>query len=333
MRRVYLLVAISLATLLIPSIAIACLWTYHTDIYGQSVVLDNPGDESYLVQASRDREQRAVHLQLLRAKFERQPEIADYKERNDYAVVLMSLGESAKAIEILQAIEAERPNVYVTSVNLGTAYELSGELNRALDWIKIGIERNPDAHRGSEWLHVKILEAEIALRSDPTWLESHSILGLDFGDDDVPVFPTTGVKGNSSQDLDWQDVESGVEYQLHERISLIPPPNAVVADLLADLACLRALNQSFEMAIPIYELALEYQPTHREVVEKRLERAREIVKANPLSLRPAPDPSVGIAKKAIVVLTLTCVGICAAIALGRYFARRRIRRAATRPVE
>ncbi|MBX9792384.1 MAG: hypothetical protein K2Y37_26075 [Pirellulales bacterium] len=287
MRRVGILGTTLLANVLIPSIAVACLWTYHTDIYGRSVVLNDPGDESYLLDANRQRTERTAHLKRLKAKFERQPENADYKDRNDYAVVLMSLGEASKAIEILQAIEAERPNEYVTAVNLGTAFELSGDLDRALEWIRIGIERNPDAHRGSEWLHVKILEAEIALRSGPAWLASHSILGLDFGDDFVPVFPSSQVQGNTGQELNWETVESSIEYQLRERISLIPPPNAVVADLLADLACLRALNQSFELAIPIYELALEYEPTRRELVEKRLARAREIVAANPRSLQPA----------------------------------------------
>ena len=148
-----------------------------------------------------------------------------------------------------------------------------------------------------------------------------------FGDGDVPVFPSSLVKGNTGQELKWESVESNVEYQLRERISLIPPPNAVVADLLADLACLRALNQSFELAIPIYELALKYQPVHRELVEERLARAREIVKANPQSLQPAADTTIEIVKKAVVVLTLTSVGICAAIGLGWYLARRQIRRA------
>ena len=327
MRRVSVLGFMLLAMVWFPGIAIACLWTYHTDIYGRSVVLDDPGDESYLLDANSQRTRQTSHLKLLKAKFERHPENADYKDHNDYAVVLMSLGETSKAIEILQAIEAERPNEYVTAVNLGTAYELSGDLDRALDWIKIGIERNPDAHRGSEWLHVKILEAEIALRTDSAWLASHSILGLDFGDGDVPVFPSSLVKGNTGQELKWESVESNVEYQLRERISLIPPPNAVVADLLADLACLRALNQSFELAIPIYELALKYQPVHRELVEERLARAREIVKANPQSLQPAADTTIEIVKKAVVVLTLTSVGICAAIGLGWYLARRQIRRA------
>jgi tetratricopeptide (TPR) repeat protein len=329
MRRVCLLGITLLAIVLIPGFAIACLWTYHTNIYGRSVVFDDPGDEDYLLDAFRNRRQHTSRLNLLKSRFERHAATAGYQDRNDYVVVLMSLGEPGKAIEILQSIEAERPNQYVTAVNLGTAYELQGDLKRALDWIKIGIERNPDAHLGSEWLHVKILEAEIALKSDTAWLESHSILGLDFGDDDVPVFPTTSVTGNTGQELEWGEVESAVEYQLHERISLIAPPNAVVADLLADLANLRALNQSFELAIPIYDLALDYQPSHRDLVEQRLERAREIVKANPLSLQPAPDPGYSFVVAASVIgVSVAIASVVGALALGWYLSRRRLQRSA-----
>jgi len=45
--------------------------------------------------------------------------------------------------------------------DLGTAYELAGKNEPALRWIREGLRRNPNSHKGTEWLHVKILEAKI----------------------------------------------------------------------------------------------------------------------------------------------------------------------------
>ena len=60
------------------------------------------------------------------------------------------------------ALERRYPGHHETAANLGTALELAGHDAPALQWIRIGIRRNADEHYGSEWLHVRILEAKIA---------------------------------------------------------------------------------------------------------------------------------------------------------------------------
>lgn len=99
----------------------------------------------------------------------------DYRVRNDLAVALLHTGEAQEAVALLEALEAQKPGLYMTATNLGTAYELAGNNEKALEWIRRDIALNPTAHEGTEWLHVRILETKVTLESDPRWLDSHSI--------------------------------------------------------------------------------------------------------------------------------------------------------------
>ena len=48
-------------------------------------------------------------------------------------------GESRKAVDILKTVERTHPGEYIVASNLGTAYELSGDLAKAHQWIGEGI--------------------------------------------------------------------------------------------------------------------------------------------------------------------------------------------------
>jgi tetratricopeptide (TPR) repeat protein len=217
MRRIRLPLAIALAISLFPAAALGCLWTYHTDLHGHARVLNDPGPEhDSVLLAHANRNDGRARLEDLRPELKRKAETGDYRDRNDYAAVLISLGELPEAIEILTAIEAERPDDYVSAVNLGTAYELQGDLPKALAWIKLGMERNSDAHYGTEWLHVKILETELNLAEDPAWLQTHSVLGLDFGSEVTPERPEVSLTDATGKPLSLESIEDATDYQLHE---------------------------------------------------------------------------------------------------------------------
>lgn len=153
------------------------------------------------------------------AKFEATrmaPANRTYERRIDYSVALIRLGRVKDAIVELQALEKAFPGKYKTAANLGTAYELDGQLEPALEWIAKGIERNPDSHAGTEWLHVAILKAKLKLNEDPAWLATHSVLeGVD-----APA----------------EEVVRAIEYQLNERLVFVKPLDAVVCDLFYQAA-------------------------------------------------------------------------------------------------
>jgi hypothetical protein len=150
----------------------------------------------------------------------------DYRVKNDLATALAHTGEAAESVRLLQEIEEEKPGLYKTASNLGTAFELVGENRKALEWIRRGIERDAKAHDGTEWLHVRILEAKLALAGNPGWLDSNSVLGPRH---DQSIYRSA--TGNRGEALAAEQVKTALVYQLHERLQFVQPPDAIVGDL------------------------------------------------------------------------------------------------------
>lgn len=152
-------------------------------------------------------------------EFEARPAgvVASFEDTTDYAVALIHLGRSPEAIKVLVMLETKQPGVYTTAANLGTAYELTGNLEAALKWISAGVERNAGSHHGTEWLHVAILRAKINLKRDETWLAKHSVL-------------------DAADQREAGEVLAAIEYQLGERLHFVQPADAVVCDLFYQAA-------------------------------------------------------------------------------------------------
>lgn len=209
------------------------------------------------------------HWRLERAKLAWSQDTIE--KQNDFAVALIHLGDLREAIGILHGIEKKKPGLYHTATNLGTAYELSGDNARALQWIREGIRRNPDSHQASEWLHVAILEAKRTKKN-------HSILGLDFGTAAVPKMPVRFPNGNSGRPLDAEGTRGSLMSQLHERLAFVAPPDALVGDLLFEFANLLMLTDVVESGAAMYELAIEYGTPRAALAKQRLAHARAILK-------------------------------------------------------
>jgi tetratricopeptide (TPR) repeat protein len=107
----------------------------------------------------------------------------DLDAYSDYGVLLAYLGRYDEAKAVYEEIEKITPGRYSTAANLGTVYELLGQNDLALKWIKKAVEIDPTSHEGSEWIHVKILEAKI--KGDKA-LTSEFLLGINFGNDTIP---------------------------------------------------------------------------------------------------------------------------------------------------
>ncbi len=206
--------------------------------------------------AYRSRDWKALEKALVGASSE-DPRFVDAR-----AEVLMRLSRSQEAVRFLEAFEEKRPGRYETAANLGTAYELSGDLVNARRWISEGITRNPESHEGTEWLHVRILDARLALTQNPDWMRSHSITGLDFGGKRKPDF--SRVKGDIKPTI------RALEYQLRERITFVAPPDAVVGDMVYDLAHLSSREGSARHTIALLHLAKLYNPAMPRPLEERL---------------------------------------------------------------
>ncbi len=160
------------------------------------------------------------------------------KDEQNGAVALILRGQYAKAVEILLKLEQETPGNYAIASNLGTAYELLGDNEKALKWIEEGIARNANAHYGTEWLHVEILKTKIKLRDDPDFLKDNHVV-------DISRYSPYVLK-------------DALFYQLNERMLFVKPKDPVVADLLFTYAMLESENGFLEVALQLLEWSESY---------------------------------------------------------------------------
>jgi len=212
----------------------ACLWVYrfiiqqqlpmdvfklHVHIPAESMTLDLPllsGTQS--IRVAPPVVDPLVQSAEIISTYERNPSASHaFNDRNDYAAALVFAGRYADAIAVLIAIERDYPEQYTTAANLGTAYELNGEVENAKVWIQKGIERNPNSHAGTEWLHLAILDAKLKLRQEPDWLKKHSVL-----------------EGQEKRTR--AEKETALEYQLNERLNFIKENDPIMCDLFYQAA-------------------------------------------------------------------------------------------------
>jgi len=268
-----MLLAALLFTLAGP--ALACINVYGTDLQGKTIDAELTGED--LVQYLTDHP-GTLKWRVEKAKRVLTGEKATYQQRNDYAVVLLHLGEVDEALRILQGVERSNPGLYATATNLGTAYELAGDNARALQWIREGIRRNPASHEGTEWLHASILIAKQARAKNPAYFAARSVLNMDFGNAAIPRRPTRVPLDNARKAVSLEDTAQAIFVQLHERLQFVKPPDPVVGDLLFDYANLLMLTGTMESASAVYDLAVQYGAPRSALAKQRKAYAQSLIK-------------------------------------------------------
>lgn len=218
----------------------SCINEYRTLLSGD-VIFTEPRYGKVYSQKLDDEHLRLKSNELL-ASYKRSDSIEYY---SDYGVALIYLGEYQKAKIIYEEIEILQPNLYTTASNLGTIYELIGQPKLALKWIKKSIKLNPKSHKGSEWIHIKILEFKVKGSNDYT----RSILGLDFGKDELP---------NNLNKYDLNKLSEHIWHQLKERSNFVNPKNKIVGNIYFDLGNILAQTVDVQTALQSYEAAKEY---------------------------------------------------------------------------
>lgn len=203
----------------------ACLNLYGTNFHGEETLFESTFGLDYLFEkilSGEELRQWKIRKDELESSRSYNPN--DWKTNSDYCVALLHVGETQKAIEILEDLIRKYPDEYNLNANLGTAYELSGNLEKAKFFMEKAIKINPASHHSSEWIHLKILEAKINMQKNPTWLQSNLLLGWDFGNEEKPVF--------SKNKDELRALGEAIEYQLSERMQFVKPKDVIVGDLL-----------------------------------------------------------------------------------------------------
>lgn len=166
---------------------------------------------------------------------------------SDKGLILIIQGKYQEAIELYNKIEKSDPDRYSTASNIGTAYELMGNNEKALYWIEKAIEIMPDSHYGSEWIHANILKAKI---KGDQYITSQFLINHDFGNTKIPVSTLNKKQLHSLREQ--------LYYQLNERMTFVKPVDKIVAQLLFDLGNVSYLYGDKEEAMEDYEKAKEY---------------------------------------------------------------------------
>lgn len=193
--------------------------------------------------------------------------LKNHTDSSDFAVALIQYGKVNTARVLLEKIATYRPDEYRNAVTLGTCYELIGMNDAALLWIKKARQLNPKPHEGSEWVHIAILNAKIALKENPDWLKTHKVLGTK---NSKPVL-TMANKTVETRDVGFlfDEYEKQIIYQLRERLPFTTPPDAILAAVLTELAAYEA-KSSLEFALLHYELAQEYSGGNNPLIKAQI---------------------------------------------------------------
>jgi tetratricopeptide (TPR) repeat protein len=162
-----------------------------------------------------------------------------FEDENDKALTYMRMGEYDKAFEILTRLEKEKPNEYNIIANLGTLYELKGDNEKALTYIKRAVALNSQSHHGSEWFHIKVLEAKLMGKNNDWW-RSHSVLDLNINQKEPEI------------------IISDITYQLKERLPFTKKPDIMMAAILNETGDYLKKHKKQEQAWITYQIGMEY---------------------------------------------------------------------------
>ncbi|UPT66168.1 MAG: tetratricopeptide repeat protein [Sphingobacteriales bacterium JAD_PAG50586_3] len=174
---------------------------------------------------------------------------------NDFGVYLIYTKDYKQAksifLDLIKKNYADKALLYSTRANLGTLYELTGKNDSALYWIKEAVAIDSTSHNGSEWVHIKLLEAKIKAQNNKNrdFLKGYNILGLDWGTGDLPV---------NVGNINISEVKGDIFYQLNERLKFIKPKDPIMARLLFDMGTAAAFVDNIQSALEIYDKAEEF---------------------------------------------------------------------------
>lgn len=236
-----------LATLLLTEqMALCCINEYRTLLDGSIEFTDAKNAAPFGRFSAANKSFLLQKLHQADSVFKATGKNEDY---SDLGAMLIYNGQYQKAKLLYIEIEGKTPGLYATAANLGTTYELLGQVDSALLWINKAIKINPDSHNGSEWIHLKILEAKLKANGDEKYFLTHSILSLDFGDAEKP---------ENKNELDLLKLRKQLYHQLNERMTFVKPKDPIVAQLLFDLGNLSAMTMDVKSGLQVYAVAKEY---------------------------------------------------------------------------
>ncbi|MCX7702185.1 MAG: tetratricopeptide repeat protein [Gemmataceae bacterium] len=121
----------------------------------------------------------------LRAEYEREwgrlranPSLSA-DEAADLGALCLRLGKFEQALDVLRPAQRQHPTHFRIAANLGTAWHLHGELDRAVDALKVAVRLAPESDRPYEQLHLRLVEGR---RRAGSGIRLDDLFGVRYGD-------------------------------------------------------------------------------------------------------------------------------------------------------
>lgn len=241
--------------LLTAALSLACVNDFYYNSHGVKVVELEAGRILPPFQAAFDT--KAIEAWLGQYQLD---DIIQYDMtvQSDIAANYLRLGEFEAAMSIFEYLQEKYPEKYEINANLGTTYELLGKNDLALKYIKKGLALNPDSHEGSEWIHVEILEAKLAIEKDSTWL--HADKGNKIVDLEAEARARIHQNQNLSKETVFRQMQENLDLQLRTRIPFAPSSDVIMYLLFKELANFSATHFSTSYAHGYATMANYYAP-------------------------------------------------------------------------
>jgi hypothetical protein len=88
------------------------------------------------------------------------------EELADQGALLVRLGEAGKAVEVLRAAQREHPNQFKIVANLGTAYQMAGELDQSAVTLRQAVRLSPGKWQEAEKAHLRLVQGRLKQARD-----------------------------------------------------------------------------------------------------------------------------------------------------------------------
>jgi tetratricopeptide (TPR) repeat protein len=240
-------------------ISSACINAEGFSIFGSKTFYDLPISFIKKIDIEKYRADALKRARQLIAEYRnKSPDVHYY---NELGVVRIFEGKRKEAKQLLmQGLKLDSMN-YGLNSNLAVVMELEGDLDSAQLLLQKAVGINKQAHFGSEWIHLKILEATMKTLDDKNWIYKHNVIDFKALDDSLPFKKRRYGAIRTIMEI---------EFQLKERLVFVKPVNVIVANLLLYLADLYSSEADFRYANETYLLAKEYDPKLSGIVDKRL---------------------------------------------------------------
>lgn len=165
---------------------------------------------------------------------------------NDRVIALLYAQQFDEALALSTTLAARYPQEYNVRITHAVALELKGNFSEALLHMDAALAMNPEAHKGSEWIHRNILLQRIAGHAH---VAPKDLIGVDLW---------AGEQLHLPEGVDGAALLAQVHYQVSDRMHFTPEHDPLFGALVWAYAELLHANKYRKIAKEHHALALRY---------------------------------------------------------------------------